>query len=72
MRTLLLFLIFGCFVQLRKPDVEMFPLAENIAQAPVQHVVFNAPPMSDQSAEGLGIRSILHTITSPPTGSWPC
>ena len=52
----------SCFVHIRKPDVEIFRLALDIAQAPVQQVVYiENTPMFVQIAEGLGIRSILHT-----------
>ncbi len=56
------FFISSCFVHLRKPDVDIFRLALDIAQVPVDQVVYieNAP-MFVQVAEGLGIRSILHT-----------
>ena len=54
--------ITSCFVQLRKPDVEIFRLALDIAQVPVRQVVYiENTPMFVQVAEGLGIRSILHT-----------
>ena len=54
--------ISSCFVQLRKPDVEIFRLALDIAQVPAQQVVYiENTPMFVQIAEGLGIRSILHT-----------
>ena len=54
--------ISSCFVGLRKPDVEMFRLAVDIAQTPVEQVVYiENTPMFVQIAEGLGIRSILHT-----------
>ena len=54
--------ISSCFVQLRKPDVEIFRLALDIAQAPAPQVVYiENTPMFVQIAEGLGIRSILHT-----------
>jgi putative hydrolase of the HAD superfamily len=54
--------ISSCFVQLRKPDVEIFRLALDIAQAPARQVVYiENTPMFVQIAEGLGIRSILHT-----------
>ena len=54
--------ITSCFVQLRKPDVEIFRLALDIAQMPVRQVVYiENTPMFVQVAEGLGIRSILHT-----------
>jgi len=54
--------ISSCFVQLRKPDVEIFRLALDIAQAPARKVVYiENTPMFVKIAEGLGIRSILHT-----------
>jgi len=54
--------ISSCFVHVRKPDVEIFRLALDIAQAPARQVVYiENTPMFAQIAEGLGIRSILHT-----------
>ncbi len=54
--------ISSCFVHLRKPDADIFRLALDIAQAPVRQVVYiENTPMFVQIAEGLGIRSILHT-----------
>ena len=54
--------ISSCFVQLRKPDVEIFRLAVDIAQAPIEQVVYiENTPMFVQIAEVMGIRSILHT-----------
>ena len=54
--------ISSCFVQLRKPDVEIFRLAVDIAQTPVEQVVYvENTSMFVQIAESLGIRSILHT-----------
>jgi putative hydrolase of the HAD superfamily len=54
--------ISSCFVHARKPDVEMFQLALDIAQAPAGNVLYiENTPMFVQIAEGLGIRSILHT-----------
>ena len=54
--------ISSCFVHLRKPDVEIFKLALDIAQTTPQHVVYiENTPMFVQIAEKLGIRSILHT-----------
>jgi hypothetical protein len=50
-----------CFVGLRKPDVEMFRLAVDIAPAPAQQVVYTEnAPMFVQIAEDFGIRSIPH------------
>jgi putative hydrolase of the HAD superfamily len=54
--------ISSCFVHVRKPDVDIFRLALDIAQAAPQRVLFiENTPMFVQIAEGLGIRSILHT-----------
>ncbi len=54
--------ISSCFVHLRKPDVKIFRLALDIAQTPVRQVLYiENTPMFVQIAEGLGIRSILHT-----------
>jgi putative hydrolase of the HAD superfamily len=52
----------SCFVNVRKPDVDIFRLALDIAQVPVQQVLYvENTPMFVQIAEGLGIQSILHT-----------
>jgi putative hydrolase of the HAD superfamily len=52
----------SCFVHVRKPDADIFRLALDIAQAPARQVVYiDNTPMFVQIAEGLGIRSILHT-----------
>ena len=54
--------ISSCFVRLRKPDADIFRLALDISQAPARQVVYiENTPMFVQIAEGLGIRSILHT-----------
>jgi putative hydrolase of the HAD superfamily len=54
--------ISSCFVHLRKPDADIFRLALDIAQAlPRQVVYLENTPMFVQIAEGLGIRSVLHT-----------
>ncbi len=54
--------ISSCFVHLRKPDAEIFRLALDTVQAPAEAVVYiENTPMFVQIAEGLGIRSILHT-----------
>jgi putative hydrolase of the HAD superfamily len=56
------FFISSCFVHLRKPDADIFRLALDIAQTPIRQVVYiENTPMFVQIAEGLGIRSILHT-----------
>ena len=54
--------ISSCFVHIRKPDADIFRLALDIAQAPARQVLYiDNTPMFVQIAEGLGIRSILHT-----------
>jgi putative hydrolase of the HAD superfamily len=54
--------ISSCFVHIRKPDADIFRLALNMAQAPARQVLYiENTPMFVQIAEGLGIRSILHT-----------
>ena len=56
------FFISSCFVGLRKPDVDIFRLALDIAQTPPDQIAYvENTPMFVQIAEGLGIRSILHT-----------
>jgi len=56
------FFISSCFVHLRKPDADIFRLALDISQTPARQVVYiENTPMFVQVAEGLGIRSILHT-----------
>jgi putative hydrolase of the HAD superfamily len=51
----------SCFVHMRKPDVDIFRLALDIAQAPPAQIIYiENTPMFVQIAEGLGIRSILH------------
>jgi putative hydrolase of the HAD superfamily len=52
----------SCFVHIRKPDADIFRLALDIAHMPVRHVLYiENTAMFVQIAEGLGIRSILHT-----------
>jgi putative hydrolase of the HAD superfamily len=54
--------ISSCFVRLRKPDADIFKLALDIAQTPVRQIVYiENTPLFVQIAEGMGIRSILHT-----------
>ncbi|MDA4117100.1 MAG: HAD-IA family hydrolase [Thaumarchaeota archaeon] len=54
--------ISSCFVHVRKPDVDIYRLALDIANAPARRVLYiENTPMFVQIAEGLGIRSILHT-----------
>jgi putative hydrolase of the HAD superfamily len=52
----------SCFVHLRKPDTDIFRVALDIAMAPARHVLYvDNTAMFVRIAEGLGIRSILHT-----------
>lgn len=54
--------ISSCFVHVRKPDTDIFRLALDITQVSAREVVYiENTPMFVQIAEGLGIRSILHT-----------
>ena len=54
--------ISSCYVHLRKPDADIFRLALDVAQVSARHGLFiDNTPMFVQIAEGLGIRSILHT-----------
>ena len=56
------FFISSCFVHLRKPDAEILRLALDVAQTPVGQVIYiENTPLFVQIAEGLGIRTILHT-----------
>ena len=56
------FFVSSCFVHIRKPDADIFRLALDIAQTPSEQVVYiENTPMFVQVAEGLGIRSLLHT-----------
>lgn len=52
----------SCYVHIRKPDVDIFRLALDIAQVPPAHVVFiDNTPMFVEIAQGLGMRGIVHT-----------
>jgi putative hydrolase of the HAD superfamily len=54
--------ISSCYVHVSKPDPDIFRLALDITQVPARQVVYiENTPMFVQIAEGLGIRSILHT-----------
>ncbi len=56
------FFISSCFVHLRKPDPDIFRLAIDVAQTPVEQILYvENTPMFVAIAGGLGIRSILHT-----------
>jgi putative hydrolase of the HAD superfamily len=50
------------FVHMRKPDVEIFQLALDLAQVRPENAIFiDNTPMFIQIAESLGIQGILHT-----------
>ena len=54
--------ISSSFVHLRKPDLDIFRLALDVTQTLPERIVYiENTPMFVQIAEGLGIRSILHT-----------
>ncbi len=56
------FFVSSCFVHLHKPDADIFRLALDLAQTPAHQIVYiENTAMFVQVAEGLGIRSILHT-----------
>jgi putative hydrolase of the HAD superfamily len=56
------FFISSCFVGVRKPDADIYRLALDISQTPARQVLYiENTPMFVEIAEGLGIRSILHT-----------
>jgi len=56
------FFVSSCFVHLRKPDSDIYRMALDIAQVPAEQVVYiENTSMFVQIAEGMGIRSILHT-----------
>jgi len=54
--------ISSCFVRLRKPDADIFKLALDIAQIPARQIIYiENTPLFVHIAEGMGIRSVLHT-----------
>jgi len=59
--TFIDFFVSSCFVHYRKPDVDMYRIALDIAQAhPEQVIYIDDRPMFVEVAEGLGIRGIIH------------
>jgi len=55
------FFISSCFVHFRKPDVDIYRMALDIAQVPAERVAYiEDRPMFVQVAEGLGIQGIHH------------
>lgn len=52
----------SCFVHLRKPDQDIFKIAIDIAQVPLNEILYvENTPMFVEVAEIVGIRGILHT-----------
>lgn len=52
----------SCFVHLRKPDLDIFRLALDLAQTPARQIVYiENTALFVRLAEGLGIHGILHT-----------
>ena len=50
--------IFSCFVRCRKPDLDIYYMAMDIAQAPPEAVVcIEDQPMYAEAAKSLGIRA---------------
>jgi putative hydrolase of the HAD superfamily len=56
------FFVSSCFVEMRKPDADVFRLALDLAQVEARSVVYiDNTPMFVQIAGRLGIRGIVHT-----------
>ena len=52
----------SCFVHLRKPDLEIFRLALDLAQTPPREIVYlENTALFVEVAAGVGIRGIVHT-----------
>ncbi len=61
------FFISSCYVHLRKPDEEIYRMALDTAQTPIDQVVYvENTPMFAAVARDLGIRTILH-VDQPST-----
>ncbi|MEO6095629.1 MAG: HAD family hydrolase [Fibrobacteria bacterium] len=55
------FFISSCFIHLRKPDLEIFRVALDMAQVPARQILFvENTPLFVQVAEGLGIQGLIH------------
>jgi putative hydrolase of the HAD superfamily len=60
--TIIDFFVSSCFVHYRKPDADMYRMALDIAQVhPEQAVYIDDRAMFVEVAQGLGIRSIIHS-----------
>jgi len=54
--------VVSCFVHSRKPDEAIYRIAIDIAQTPLDRIVYiEDRPLSVEVAESMGVRSILHT-----------
>lgn len=61
LHTLFDFFICSSFVHMRKPDLDFYRLALDVAQAQPDEVVYiDDRPMFVQIAEGLGIKGVVH------------
>jgi putative hydrolase of the HAD superfamily len=55
------FFVSSCFVHLRKPDADIFRMALDMAQVPIDQVVYvDDRAMFVEVAQGLGFRGIVH------------
>jgi putative hydrolase of the HAD superfamily len=62
LKSVIDFFISSCFVHIRKPDLDIYRIALDIAQASPEQVVYiEDRSMFVELAQGLGIRSILHS-----------
>ena len=65
------FFISSCFVHIRKPDVDIFRLALDIAQKPARQIVYiENTPMFVEIAEGWGSAAFCIRITGRPARNW--
>jgi putative hydrolase of the HAD superfamily len=56
------FFVSSCFVEMRKPDADLFRFALDLAQVEARNVVYiDNTPMFVEVARQLGIRGIVHT-----------
>lgn len=61
LKTFVDLFIFSCFVHCRKPDLEIYRMALDIAQVPPEAVVcIEDQPMFAEAAKSLGIRAFQH------------
>ena len=64
--------ISSCFVRMRKPDVDIFRLALDLAQTPAEHVVFIDNTASSSRLQKVwGCEASFTRITNPLAPSWP-